>query len=89
MFRGKMEAEVSEGDHRFYVWRVEGRAVLKTQLSTPFKDISAKLVSIIARQLQLPDGGSQLAQLVNCTITREQWRAHVASLADGGARRRY
>lgn len=87
-YRRKMEAEASDEDHREYCWRVNGRAVLRTELSTPFRSLGASLVSHIARdQLLLPDGARQLRALVECTMTRDEWWEHVREQARGGRRR--
>jgi len=85
-FQRKMQAEVDEGDHRFYVWRIDGRAVLRTELSTPLRDLSAGLVSAIARQLLLRNA-SELRELVQCTKSREWWWQHVHDQADAARRR--
>jgi hypothetical protein len=85
---GKMEATRDETDHSLYVWELGGRTCLSTELSTPFEDMSSGLVSHIARrQLLLPGGAADLARLVRCTMSREQWRVHVLAVADSGTRR--
>ena len=87
-YRGKMQAEVSEYDHQGYVWRFEGRAVLRTELSTPLRDIGPNLVGHIARdQLLLPRGAAALRELVQCTMTADEWEAHVEQVAKSGHRR--
>jgi 3-methyladenine DNA glycosylase/8-oxoguanine DNA glycosylase len=88
-FRAKMDADVKDADHRQYVWWHEGRAVLRTELSTPLRgDVGASLVSHIARQqLHLPRGATDLARLCQCTMSAEEWGAHVAEHA-GQANRR-
>jgi hypothetical protein len=88
VYRGKMRAAVDDDDHRVYVWWLDGRAVIRTELSTPFSSIGSSLVGEIARaQLRLPRGAPQLRELVACTMTCEQWWAHVASIAAAGSRR--
>ena len=83
-----MEADVSETDHRMYVWRVDGRAVLRTELSTPLRDVGTGLIAHIARkQLLLKDGAKDLAALVACTYTQESWREHLSTVAQDSARR--
>ncbi len=83
-----MGAEVSETDHRMYVWRVDGRAVLRTELSTPLRDVGSSLVAHIARkQLQLTNGAKDLAALVECTYTKEAWGEHLAKVAQDSTRR--
>jgi hypothetical protein len=87
-FRGKMEAEVGETDHRVYVWRLDGRAVLRTELSTPLRELGPSLVAHIARrQLHLPNGPKSLVELVSCRMSREAWWEHVAIVAQDETRR--
>lgn len=82
-YRRKMEATTTETHHAFYEWAVDGRIVIATKLSTPFhRDIGAGLIATIAReQLRLPEGSRQLRQLVQCTMSREQWWEHVRRVA--------
>jgi len=83
-----MAARQDETDHSRYVWEVDGRKCLSTELSTPFDDLSAGLVSHIARrQLLLSGGAADLVRLVRCSMTREEWQAHVQNVADAGDRR--
>jgi hypothetical protein len=83
-----MQAAVDDDDHRAYIWWIDGRAAIRTELSTPLRSIGSALVGQIAReQLHLPRGAPQLRELVACTMTREQWWAHVASIAAAGSRR--
>jgi hypothetical protein len=83
-----MEAELSDRDHEYYFWRLGERTVLTTRLSTPFRGtLSAKLVSHIAsRQLRLPHGAQDLAGLVNCNMSREEWWIHVRRESDAANR---
>lgn len=88
-FRGKMEADVKDADHRQYVWWHEGRAVLRTELSAPLRgDVGASLVSHIAsKQLHLARGASDLARLCQCTMSADEWKAHLADYARQANRR--
>lgn len=79
-FRGKMMADWDDNsDHKRFSWRVDDRVVLTTELSTPVRGtLSAKLIASIARhELHLPNGASDLAELVNCTFSAEAWAQHV------------
>ena len=79
-FQGKMGATVREASHRYYTWSVNGKVVLSTMLSTPTRgDRDKSLVAHIAsRQLKLPGGAAALKRLCDCTMTAEEWQAHVA-----------
>lgn len=83
-FRGKMQAGLSDTDHRYYEWEVDGRLILTTKLSTPIRSkkvLGDGLVSTIARtQLRLPRGASQLRKLVECSMSRDEWWEHVRNV---------
>ena len=90
-FMGKMHAERDETDHARFVWKVDGRTVLTTELfPRRLRAISAPgLIGQIARvQLLLPGGAPALAKLVNCTMSEGEWRDHVKAVAERDTRRR-
>lgn len=81
-YRGKMHADYLDNDHRWYFWYHEGRLVLKTYLSTPFRGtISSNMVSLIARNQLRLGSANKLAELVQCSMSTADWDVHVETYA--------
>jgi hypothetical protein len=72
----KLQASESGGRHRtFEIYDDDGRLVARTWMSHGWKGntpISAKLIGIVGKQLHLTKS-ADLAGLVSCTLTREQY----------------
>lgn len=79
MLRDKLQAEVLESgrDHRFYVLRANGKVISRTKVSTgtKYKTLGDDLVSAMAKQCKVTS--KQFLELVNCTMSRDQWVSHL------------
>lgn len=76
--RHKLLMEVEDDrDHRYYVLSVDGQWVLQTKISTGtrYRDLGDALLAKIARQLAV--NRSQLDDLIDCPMSREDWIRHL------------
>jgi hypothetical protein len=78
--RTKLQAAVSQGDHRVYLVRDDaGVLVARTRLShswRPTTALDASMVSRISRQLAL-ERTADLLDLVSCTLSRDDYLERV------------
>ena len=77
-FRRKLLMEIEdEQGHRYYVLYVDGQWVLQTKISTGtrYRELGDAPLAKIAKQLGVTR--QQLDDLVECSMSREEWVRHL------------
>ena len=77
-FAGKLQAEVTSGTKhkRYEFFDDDGSLVASTVLShswRPSTAVSARMVSVIQRELRLQGQSRLFEDLIRCPCTRERW----------------
>ncbi len=58
-------------DHKFFIFKNEGREVLHTKVSHGKKDLSKYLISLMSKQCKLSK--EDFIDLVNCPLSKAQY----------------